>query len=216
VRIVSWVVGIFVGFCLSAGIAVAQQHSGFLGNAYSKMKDAQSPSGQKVKRWIAPEVKPGKYELVLLEKTVFYPEPRSTEQVSVETLNQISAYLDEALQRELSGVVQLATEPGPKTLRFKCAITAAAPKELGLKPYQYLPVAFVLTAGKKAKGASLAVEYEAQDTDTNQVVGAGMREGTGVELKSASEKLTLAHFKPVLDSWAKDARAFVEAAKLKK
>lgn len=208
--------GIFAGLCLMAGIAVAQQNSGFLGDAYSKMKDAQSPSGQKVKRWIAPEVTPGKYEFLLLEKTVFYPEPRSTEQVSAETLNQIGTYLDEALRRELTGVVQLATEPGAKTLRFRSAITAAAAKDLGLKPYQYVPVAFILTAGKKAKGAALAVEYEVQDTDTNQIVGAGMREGTGVELKSATEKLTLAHFKPVLDSWAKDARAFIEAAKLKK
>ena len=128
------------------------------------------------------------------------------------------SYLDEALRRELGGVVQLATEPGPKTLRFRPAITAAAPKNLGLKPYQYVPIAFVVTkvAGKESKGAALAMEYEAQDTDTNEVVAAGMREGTGAELKSPSAKLTLADFKPIIDSWAKDARAFVEAAKLKK
>lgn len=207
---------ISVGSLLLLGAAAVPQNSGFLGTAYSKLADAQSPSGQKVKRWIAPTVTPDKFELVLLEKTVLYPAPRGTDQVSVATLNEISAYLDEALRRELSGVVKLATEPGPKTLRFKPAITAAAAKDLGLKPYQYLPVAFVLTAGKTSKGAALAVEYEVQDADTNEVVGAGMREGSGLELKSANEKLTLAHFKPVIDSWAKDLRAFVETAKLKK
>lgn len=215
-RILSWAMGMLAGFCLLVGAVVAQPNSGFLGNAYSKLTDAQSPSGQRVKRWLAPEVTPGKYELLLLEKTIFYPEPRSTDQVSAATLNEINAYLDEALRRELTGVVQLATEPGPKTLRFRPAITAAAAKNLGLKPYQLLPIAFIVTGGKTSTAASLALEYEVQDADTNQVVGAGMREGTGVELKSPTEKLTLAHFKPVIDGWAKDIRAFIESAKLKK
>lgn len=210
------VIGVFAGVTMLAGAAIAQQNSGFLGGTYSKLTDAQSPSGQKVKRWIAPTVTPGRFELVLLEKTVLYPAPRSTDQVSVATLNEISAYLDEALRRELADVVTLAAEPGPKTLRFRPAITAAAAKDLGLKPYQYLPVAFILTAGKSSKGASLAVEYEVQDADTAEVVGAGMREGTGLALKSATDKLTLAHFKPIIDGWAKDMRAFFEAAKLKK
>lgn len=67
-----------------------------------------------------------------------------------------------------------------------------------------------------AKAASLAMEYEAQDTDSNTVVGAGMREGAGLELKNPTDKLTLAMFKPVIDGWATDARAFFEAAKAKK
>lgn len=210
------IAGVLTGAFMLAGAATLPPNSGFLGANYSKLADAQSPSGQKVKRWIAPTVTPDRFEYVLLEKTTLYPAPKGTDQVSLATLNEISAYLDEALRRELNGVVKLATEPGPKTLRFRPAITAAAAKDLGLKPYQYLPVAFVLTAGKSAKGASLAVEYEVQDTDTNDVVGAGMRESSGLELKSATEKLTLAHFKPAIDTWAKDLRAFVEAAKLKK
>jgi len=214
-RISSRIIGVFAGVSLLAGAAVAQQNSGFLGANYSKLTDAQSPSGQKVKRWIAPTVTPGKFEFMMLEKTVLYPEPRSSDQVSVAVLKEISAYLDEALRRELSGVVKLVDEPGPKTLRFRPAITAVAAKDLGLKPYQYLPIAFIVTAGKTSKGASLAVEYEARDADTSEVVGAGMREGSGLELKSANDKLTLAHFKPIIDGWAKDMRAFVEAAKLK-
>ncbi len=202
--------------CALAGTAFAQQNSGFLGSAYSKLIEVQSPSGHKVRRWIAPMVTLESFQQVMLEKTVFHPQPRSSEQISLATLNQISSYLDEALRRELAGVVKLATEPGPKTLRFRPAITAAAVKDMGLKPYQYLPVAFILTAGKTSKDALLAVEYELQDTDTNEVVGAGMRESTGVQVRSTTEKLTLNHFKPIIDGWAKDMRAFVEAAKLAK
>lgn len=221
-RIVTLVLSMLASALLVSGVAAAADqakesaNSGFLGNAYSNLKDATSPSGEKVKRWFSPGVTPGKYDSVLLDKSIFYPQPQSTDQVSTATLNDISAYFDEALRRELAGVVRMATEPGPKTLRFKPAITAAAPKSRGLKPYQYIPVAFIFTkvTGSEAKGASLAIEYEVQDTDTNAVVGAGVREGTGPELKNSNQKLTVEDFKPLIDGWAKDARAFIVAAKL--
>lgn len=205
-----------VSFMLMGAASTTPQNSGFLGDTYAKLQDAQSATGQKVKRWISPALTADRFDHILLEKTVLHPGPKSTEQVSVATLNEIAAYLDEAMRRELGSVAKLATEPGPKTLRFRPAITAAAVKDLGLKPYQYLPVAFILTGGKSAKGATLAVEFDVQDTDTNEVIGAGVREGSGLELASASEKLTLKHFKPIIDAWAKELRAFVEAAKLKK
>jgi hypothetical protein len=204
-----------MALCLAISDAQAQSNSGFLGNNYSKLSDAQSPSGHSVKRWLDPNVSAGRFELLLVDKTVFYPEPKSTEQLNAATLAEIRNYLDEALRRELTGLVKLAPEPGARTLRLRPAITAAASKDLGLKPYQYLPIAFVLTAGKTSHGAILAVEYELQDTETNQVVGAGMRQGKGLELKRGDEKLTLAHFKPIIDEWAKDLRAFVEAARQK-
>lgn len=222
-RKLPWLIGVFIGFVFVAAGTIADEkskesmHSGFLvESTYLKLQDVQSASGQKAKRWISSEVTPDKYESLLLEKTVLYPEPQGTDQVSTATLNEISAYLDEALRRELAGVVQLATEPGPRTLRLKPAITAAATKEMGLKAYQYLPIAFIATRGKRGTGAVLAVEYEMQDSSTGEVVGAGMREGTGKELKSPTDQLTLDHVKPVIDVWANDVRAFIEAARTKK
>lgn len=221
-RIDRWIAPLFAGVFLLAGSVVAQDkaakstESGFLGNGYAKLKDAESPSGLKVKRWIAPEMKAGSYEMVLLEPNVFFPQPKSTEQVSEQTLKDINAYFDEAVRRELGGLFQFAKEPGPKTLRLRTAITSVAAKDMGLKPYQLLPIAFIVTAGKTSKQAALAAEYEVQDTDTGKVVALGMREGLGVELKSATEKLTLVHVKPAIDAWAKDVRAFVEAARQKK
>jgi hypothetical protein len=209
-------VGLLLALSLLAGAAVAQQGSGFLGDGYARLADAKSPSGAALKRWISPDIKPDGYESVLLQPVVFFPEPQGSDQLSKATLDEVRAYMDEALRREFTGVVRLASEPGPKTLRFRPAITAAAVKGMGLKPYQYIPLAFVVTkaTGKESKGAALAVEFEAQDVETGQVVAAGVREGTGVELKSANEKLTVAHFKPLIDAWAKDLRATVESTRL--
>ena len=220
-RIDRWVVAVIAGGVLLAGPVAAQEkarsmQSGFLGSGYSKLKDAESPSGLKVKRWIAPEMKVGSYEMIVLEPNVFFPAPKSTEQVSEQTLKEINAYFDEAVRRELTGLFQFAKEPGPKTLRLKTAITSVASKDMGLKPYQLLPIAFIATGGKTTKQADIAAEFEVQDTDTGKVVAIGMREGSGVELKSATEKLTLAHVKPAIDAWAKDVRAFIEAARQKK
>jgi hypothetical protein len=128
--------------------------------AYPKMTEAKSPSGQKVKRWLEPEVTAANYDALMIDKTALFPEPQGTDQMSVATLKEIAAYMDEALKRELSDVVTLADKPGPRTLKLRVAITAAAGKDMGLKPYQYLPVAFVLTAGQTTKKATLAIEYE--------------------------------------------------------
>jgi hypothetical protein len=184
-------------------------NSGFLGEAaYSKMQEVKSPSGVPVKRWIAPGVSVGQYEAIVLDKSVFYPAPQPTDQLSMITLNRISDYLDEALRRELGGVIRLASEPGPKTLRLRPAITAAAALNEGLKAYQLIPVAFVLTRGQTTKKAALAVEYEFIDTESGNVVAAGMRLGEGAELKSMKDTLTLEQMKPAIDAWAKDARTF--------
>ena len=214
-RMLSWVMSVFTGVGLLAGAAVAQENSGYLGNNYSKLEDVTTPSGQKARRWLAPGMTPGKYYKVLLEKTVLYPEPHGTDQVSMATLKDITAYLDEALRRELGGAIQLVTQPGPKTLRIKPAITAAAAKDQGLKPRELIPVALLFAAakkaaGKRAKEATISVEYELRDAETNDLVGAGMREGTGRKLENPTDRVTVADFKPVIDGWAKDARMFFQ------
>jgi hypothetical protein len=207
---------VVVVLTLSVSGALAQEKSGFLGDAYGKLEETTSPSGAQVKRWTAPQMP--KYDKVLLEKTILYPEPKSTKQVSDSTLRAISAYLDQALRREVGAVLQVVDQPGPSTVRLKPAITAAAAKDQGLKPYEIIPAAFVLSqikkaAGGRAKEAVLAVEWEARDAQSGDLVAAGMREGRGEKLKAPTDPVTLDNYKPVLDAWAKDTRAALEAAR---
>jgi hypothetical protein len=206
---------------LLTGNVFAGETSGYLGDTYPKLKETTSASGKKVKRWISPALSSGKYTAVLLEKSILYPEPKPTEQVSADVMQQITAYLDEALHRELGGVVQIVTEPGAGTLIFKPAITAAAAQEEGFQPYEVLPVAFVFgkvkqAAGGRAKEAMLAMEWQVQDAETSELVGAGMRAGIGQKLKSPGDQVTLENLKPLLDSWAKDARTFFQSTRTKK
>jgi len=188
--------------------------SGFLTETtYASMEDVRSPSGERAKRWIAPGVSFAQYDAVMLDKTVFHPAPQPTEQLDMATLNQIAAGLDEAFRRELKTVVRVVDRPGPSVLRMRPAVTAAAAKDEGLKPYQLLPVAFVLTMGQTTKRAVLALEYEVTDTATGQLVAAGMREGEGAKLETVKDTLTLDKMQPAIDAWAKDAAAFMQAAK---
>lgn len=188
--------------------------SGFLTETtYASMENVRSPSGERAKRWIAPGVSIAKYDAVMLDKTVFHPAPQPTEQLDMATLNQIAASLDEAFRRELTTVVRVVDEPGPNVLRMRPAVTAAAAKDEGLKPYQLVPVAFVLTMGQTTKRAVLALEYEVTDTATGQLVAAGMREGEGAKLETVKDTLTLDKMQPAIDTWAKDAAAFLQAAK---
>jgi Protein of unknown function (DUF3313) len=217
----STLVSLLVTLGLLAGNAFAGNTSGYLGDAYPKLQEANSASGKKVNRWISPELSSGKYTAVILENSILYPEPQPTEQVSAEVMQQITAYLDEALRRELDGVIELATTPGPNTMIFKPAITAASAQEEGFQAYELLPVAFIFgkvkqAAGGRAKEATLAMEWQVQDAESDELVGAGMRAGAGQKLKNPGDQVTLENFKPLLDAWAKDARAFYESTKAKK
>lgn len=191
--------------------AAAQSSAGFLGSAASKLQDAKSPSGESVKRWISPSLVRGKYKSVLIDKSVYHPQPVPTEQVSGATLSAITNYYDEAIQRELSGVIMIATAPGPTTLRFQPAITAAAPENAALKPYQLIPIALVITMATREKSVTLATEFKATDSSTNELMAAGARSAVGREVKNSADRLTLDDFKPAIDVWAKDLRAQVQS-----
>jgi len=217
-RVFLSLVGLLAMLSGVAGNAFAGENSGYLGDHYSKLEKKKSASGEEVKRWVSPAFAAGKYTAVMLDKSAFYPKPQPSEQVSADVLQQITDYMDAALLREMGRVLKVVTTPGPNTLRLKPAITAAAAETEGLKAYEMIPLAFVFSQVKKASGnrakeAKLAVEWLVEDVQSGEVVAAGMREGTGMELDSPEAKVTLNEFKPVLDAWAKDGRTFFEMNK---
>ena len=191
--------------------------SGFLGENYSRLQEIKMSSGQEARLWISPELSPGRFNSVFLQPNVYFPGPKADEQPSPLILDEIGTYFIDAVRRELADPLQLVSTPGPKTLRFNSAITAATREYISLKPYQFLPFAFFISGvvGDK-KGAFLAIEYELLDAASGEIVAIGMVEAIGLKLKNPRDKLTLDLLRPLIDLWAREIGAVIKKVTLGK
>ena len=184
------------------------EYSGFLKD-YSRLKEAKSPSGAEVMRWIDPELKVSKYTSVYVEPSQLYPAPKPTSNIPQSTLTGITNYYDQALKRELSKSLPLASGPGPGVMVVRPAITAVSSKTESLEPYEYIPVALVAAAVSTASGirdqeTQLSTEAVFIDGQSQDVVAQVVRKGTGRPLDNDSQVMTADDVKRVIDGWASD------------
>ena len=201
------VVAISATATLSA--VAAEEFSGFLGD-YSHLVKERDATGQDVLRYVSPKVKPGSYQKVLLDPVQFYPAPQPSAQVTEGTLTDIRNYMDKMFRDKLGAKAALASEPGPGVVRMRPAITAVASQKQGFKPYEILPIAFVISrASGKPQEAAMKMEVEVVDSMTGERVGAAVRSGIGAKLESADAKLSLEHLRPLLDQWIDTGSTFV-------
>lgn len=185
-----------------------EEYSGFLKD-YSQLKEAKSPSGAEVMRWVDPKVDINKYSSVYIEPTQLYPKPQATVKIPQQTLNGITSYYDQALKREIGKSLPLATGPGPGVIVVRAAITAVSSSTEGLKPYEVIPIALVAAAVTTASGSrdqetTLATEAVFLDGGNNKVVAQVVRKGTGKPLENDSQVMKPADVKGVIDGWAAD------------
>ncbi len=212
---------LIAGFALSTVVLMAgcsssttqpEQYSGFLSD-YSILKPATSASGAPVLRWTKPGLDLNQYSSVLVEKPQFYPAPKPNEQISQKALNDISNYLQQAMQRELAGRLRIVNQADADTLVLRSAITAVDTSAKGLQFYEVIPIALAVAAATAAAGTrdedtTIFVEMQALDGATGKPVAEVVRKGTGLRLENDSTQLTVKDLAPVLDVWAKDARNF--------
>lgn len=188
------------------------QYSGFLDD-YSQLRPAQSASGVPVMRWVSPDFKLENYRSVLVIRPVFHPAPAPSDQVSQQTLDEITAYLQQAMKLELAGRLRIVEQADRDTLVLRTAISAIDLSPEGLKVYEVIPIALVTAAASTAAGTrdldtDIYVELEAIDGGNSQPMARVVRKGHGLQLENDSTQLRLKDIKPVLDEWAKDARNF--------
>ncbi|PNA06999.1 MULTISPECIES: DUF3313 domain-containing protein [unclassified Pseudomonas] len=193
--------------CSSKTVA-PDEYSGFLKD-YSQLREAKSPSGAEVMRWIDPKVDIGKFTSVYVEPTQLYPKPQPTVKIPQQTLNGITSYYDQALKRELGKSLPLASGPGPGVIVVRAAITAVSSKTEGLHAYEVIPVALVAAAVSTASGirdqeTTLATEAVFLDGGTNKVAAQVVRKGTGKPLENDSQVMKADDVKSVIDGWASD------------
>jgi hypothetical protein len=199
---------ILMGIVLAASTAPAAaqaRNSGFLRD-YASLQEMQDAGGETVRAWVSPNFTPANYNAVLLDPLVFYPEPRPSEKVSADTLQQILSYANSALRHALDKRFKLVDQAGAGVVRLRIAITSVAAKDEGLKPYQLVPLAFVVTmASRAAEGtpqqAFVVVETEATDSATGALLGERVRTGTGKRLAAAGSQsvIKLENLKPLID-----------------
>jgi hypothetical protein len=211
--------GVFaLGALLGSGVAtsaIAQnQDSGFLKD-YSRLQETQDSAGKTIRAWASPKLTPDNYNALLIDPLVFHPEPKPSEKVSAESLQQMLAYANDLLKQTLGKRFKVVDRPGPGVLRLRVAFTSVAAKGEGLKPYQLIPIAFVATmaTGGPAQRAFIVAEVEGTDSVTGQLMAMRVRVGTGEKLAKIGDKdaITLQTVKPLLDHLA--AGAFPEMEK---
>jgi hypothetical protein len=186
------------------------EFSGFLGD-YSKLTEVKDASGETVLRYVNPDVTPGTYHAICVDPIEYYPVPKPTEQVSAQTLAEIADYMDKGIRDALSPKISVVTEPGPGIARMRAAITAVAPKSPGLRPYELLPIGFLISAARgRGKEATIQVEVQVVDSVTGELIGESVRKGTGAKLASETAPLSLKDIQPLLDKWIETGTQFME------
>lgn len=203
-----------LGFALASASVAQAKDSGFLKD-YSQLKPEKDAAGVERRVWTSPKFVRPAYDKLLVERVVFYPEPRPSKQVSARDLKEMREYLDVTIRQLLAGLVQLADAPGPGVARVRVAVTATEVEGAALKPYQLLPIAMVVTAASKAASGAqhdvkLAVETEVTDSVTGDTLARSVRPAKGVEVEGG-QRLTFALAKPRIDQWAETVRASIAA-----
>lgn len=207
-----FIVATAVGFAIAvvalahAGAALAQEtDSGFLRD-YARLEETQDGAGTTTRAWVSPKFTPDNYNALLIDPIVFYPEPRPTEKVSAETLQQILAYINDLAKRTLSERFNVVDQAGPGVLRIRAAFTSVGAKGEGLKPYQYIPIALVAAMARRAgtggapRRATIVVEVEVTDSASGELMAERVRSARA----SASprlEKKTPSRWRPSSRFW---------------
>ena len=202
--------------------SASDKNSGFLRD-YTKLHEARDPEGLMVRQWVSPKFTRDNYNAILLDPLVFYPEPRPTDKVSAETLQQMLSYSDNVLKRSLSKRFKLVDRVGPRVARLRIGITGVAAENQGLVAYQYLPIALVDATKARTdlpdapQAAFVVIESEVTDSVTGELLAEQARVGSGQRLKKigGKDEITLDTVRPLLDELAAgalpDLERFVKA-----
>ena len=193
-------------------------HSGFLpqGDYAIVHKDEHPPAGGDRYIYVNGKFTPGNYDAIILDSLRFYPEAEPNEYVTADTLRQIREYADESLRSKVGAKVRLVSSPGPGVAHWKTALTAAGAEKRALKPYQYVPIALVITGAKAAAegglplDSSIAYETEITDSVNNETLAVVIRGGTGEQVESneqGQKAVTFNDVKKLIDTWTDGAAA---------
>lgn len=202
----------------TSSITEKEQYSGFLPD-YANLREITTPSGDKTLRWISPSWNPDAYNTVAFRGLELYPAPQPNEQINIQTLQQLQAYLTDSALGVLGSkyaVVRTpeAAPPGSKTLQLRAAITGVSASNVGVRWYEVVPVAAVIggvsaATGHRDQDTSLFIEAQLIDVASGQTMAKAVRKVRGNTLDNASQAVTPEDFKRAIDKLSNDLGAFI-------
>jgi len=202
------IMSLILAGCASTSV-VPEKYSGYLAD-YSKLQQEQTASGGVTHRWISEKLTAQSYHSVIFDKTLLYPKPKPTKQVSGALLTQFSRSIDNALNGAAQGSYKVVYQPGEGVLRISPAITGVEHKSEGMTAIDVLPVAMLFNLGKAVTGTGeqdveVFLEVAVTDSLTGELMASAVRKGEGAQLENNTEQLSLSHLKEMILNWKKDA-----------
>ena len=204
------VCSIYLVGCSSSETTEEEEFSGFLSD-YSQLEKGRSLDGQAVVlKWVSPMLPFRQYTKVMIDPVVIYPTPQPGPQLRAEVLKSMLAYINKAVEQEVSRDYEVVTQPGPDVVRLRSAITGVKTKAEDLEAYEYIPIAFALASVQTATGTrdevvEIFLEAELLDSSTSERLAAAVKKGFGKPVESSSDQVELENVRPVLDGWARSA-----------
>lgn len=162
--------------------------SGFISD-YSLLQKVDGPKGSQIYRYRKTGIAPENFNAVLIDPVVLN-QASPEGQLTADVLTQTRTALDQHIRESIAARgLKIVTEPGPGVLRVSVAISGAELETEGFKPRNILPISAVMKLASKATGMesktpTLLVESKLVDTQSQEMVGAGMITIAGESFRS--------------------------------
>ncbi len=160
--------------------------------------------------WVHPDIAEMGYKKAILDPVVIYPGPKHDSEEARALIEEVTRYMDAAIQSSVGKSIIVTDNPGADTVRVRFALTGVDISNKELSTYEYIPVAMLFAgaktaAGQRAQAVEIFFEAEMADSITGEVLGRSVRKGRGDSLENQSAALTKEKFYQQLDFWAEDA-----------
>ena len=189
--------------CASNNKVTDSKFSGFLGD-YTILKP--TPQDKDTLGYVTPGVNWQKYNSIMVDKVLIIT-PDGDIQTDGRLLVTIADKYEALLKQKLGKEFNVVNTAGSGTIRIQTAITSVFSSFDDLKGYQYIPIAAVVTGGRRAAGgekqsARVMSELRILDSVDGQLLGQAVDLKAGEKKQDKNSAILLADVVPILDQWA--------------
>jgi hypothetical protein len=178
--------------------------SGFLSD-YSQLAEVKTTDESITKRWNNNDVSMSSYDNIIFKPVEYFPSLPKSERISPAVAQQVKTEMNSHLKASLEKSYNLVDTAGKGTAEMQVAITGLTIDESKLSAYQYIPVAFLITAATgKLNDMSVKIQIEMKliDSTTGKLLMAVTKVDAGEALDNKDTQLDYdMHLKPLLEKW---------------